>query len=260
MSRCRNRRGDETPPKQALPRDAQLGLNHRTFIDPNDETNRWQDEKAATAVAVLDRPGSRGPGPRRSCGLRAEPLWADEPADTPGSVPARGCPRAGGGHPSTTYVAARLQRPSPRTLPVWPCSGWGLPSRAGHPARWWSLAPPFHPYRSPEGVRRSVLCGTVPRVTPGGCCPPPCPAEPGRSSAGASTRRDRLAGSSASPRVAGPGRCRAPGADTLASATPGTFGRGCGPRRRRRSAPRRSGTAQGRSRCTTLWAPATMAA
>lgn len=30
---------------------------------------------------------------------------------------------------------------------------------------------------------RSVLCGTVPRVTPGGCYPPPCSAEPGRSSA-----------------------------------------------------------------------------
>jgi hypothetical protein len=27
-------------------------------------------------------------------------------------VPARGCPRAGGDHPSTTYVAARLQRPT----------------------------------------------------------------------------------------------------------------------------------------------------
>jgi hypothetical protein len=37
---------------------------------------------------------------------------ADELADTPGSVPARGCPRAGDGHPSTTYVAARLQRPT----------------------------------------------------------------------------------------------------------------------------------------------------
>src|SRR6478609_5114322 len=35
---------------------------------------------------------------------------ADEPVCTPGSVPARGCPRAGDGHPSTTYVAARLQR------------------------------------------------------------------------------------------------------------------------------------------------------
>jgi hypothetical protein len=30
--------------------------------------------------------------------------------------------------------------------------------------------------------RRSVLCGTVSRVTPGGCYPPPCSAEPGRSS------------------------------------------------------------------------------
>jgi hypothetical protein len=27
--------------------------------------------------------------------------------------------------------------------------------------------------------RRSVLCGTVPRVTPGGRYPPPCPVEPG---------------------------------------------------------------------------------
>src|SRR5689334_21455827 len=28
----------------------------------------------------------------------------------------------------------------------WSCSGWGLPSRPGHPGRWWSLTPPFHPY------------------------------------------------------------------------------------------------------------------
>src|SRR6187401_142314 len=31
--------------------------------------------------------------------------------------------------------------------------------------------------------RRSVLCGTFPRVTPGGRYPPPCPVEPGPSSA-----------------------------------------------------------------------------
>ena len=30
--------------------------------------------------------------------------------------------------------------------PIWSCSGWGLPSRLGHPSRWWSLTPPFHPY------------------------------------------------------------------------------------------------------------------
>src|SRR5690606_30313387 len=59
--------------------------------------------------------------------------------------------------------------------------------RTGHPARWWSLTPPFHPYRASRAgarpARRSVLCGTVPRVTPGGRYPPPCPSEPGRSSA-----------------------------------------------------------------------------
>ena len=38
--------------------------------------------------------------------------------------------------------------------------------------------------RRPEGRgRRSAFCGTVPRVTPGGCYPPPCPSEPGLSSA-----------------------------------------------------------------------------
>jgi hypothetical protein len=39
-------------------------------------------------------------------------------------------------------------------LPVWSCSGWGLPSRTGHPVRWWALTPPFHPYRfRPEGQK-----------------------------------------------------------------------------------------------------------
>ena len=30
--------------------------------------------------------------------------------------------------------------------PVWPCVGWGLPSRACHHARWCALTAPFHPY------------------------------------------------------------------------------------------------------------------
>ena len=30
--------------------------------------------------------------------------------------------------------------------PVRPCSGWGLPSRPGHPGRWCALTAPFHPY------------------------------------------------------------------------------------------------------------------
>ncbi len=40
------------------------------------------------------------------------------------------------------------------SLLIWPCSRWGLPSRTGHPARWWALTPPFHPY----------LDGSIPTV------------------------------------------------------------------------------------------------
>jgi len=45
---------------------------------------------------------------------------------------------------------AALERPAQCPAdgaPSWPCSGWGLPSRPGHPGRWWSLTPPFHPHR-----------------------------------------------------------------------------------------------------------------
>jgi hypothetical protein len=76
-------------------------------------------------------------------------------------------------------------------------SKWGLPSHPSHLGCWWSLTPPFHPYLRPlkvpgtssVGQRRSVFCGTVPRVTPGGCCPPPCSAESGLSSTSHSRRR-----------------------------------------------------------------------
>src|SRR5713226_7789477 len=45
--------------------------------------------------------------------------------------------------------------------------------------------------------RRSVFCGTIPRVTPGRRYRPPCPAEPGPSSASwdIPERRDRPANS-----------------------------------------------------------------
>jgi len=43
-----------------------------------------------------------------------------------------------------------------RPPPVWPCSGWGLPSRPGRPGRWCALTAPLHPY----------LCGA-----PGGASP-----------------------------------------------------------------------------------------
>jgi len=51
--------------------------------------------------------------------------------------------------------------------------------------------------RPKPGPGRSVLCGTVPRVTPGRCYRPPCPVEPGPSSPdhARTARRDRPAGS-----------------------------------------------------------------
>jgi len=82
--------------------------------------------------------------------------------------------------------------PRPADRPTWPCSRWGLPSHGSHLPRWWSLTPPFHPYL--DRSRRSALCGTVPRVTPGGRYPPPCPVESGLSSTLA--RRDHPADSS----------------------------------------------------------------
>ena len=36
--------------------------------------------------------------------------------------------------------------PDQLVLPVWPCTGWGLPSQASHPACWCALTAPFHPY------------------------------------------------------------------------------------------------------------------
>ena len=84
---------------------------------------------------------------------------ADGLAHRPGSV-RRAASRRHGWRPSiwecrcrlprATYPRARAGRP--RTLAVWSCSRWGLPSHDGHPPCWWSLAPPFHPDHRPEAV------------------------------------------------------------------------------------------------------------
>ena len=54
--------------------------------------------------------------------------------------PERNAP--GGDHPSMRPTwGHRAGSPSH----AWPCSGWGLPSRSGHPDRWCALTAPFHP-------------------------------------------------------------------------------------------------------------------
>ncbi len=104
----------------------------------------------------------------------------DEPACKPGSV-TRAEAHADG-HPSGTTVAGGLVRSTrrhrtgsppaqgPRRTPSRPCSGWGLPSRPGHPGRWCALTAPFHPYcrlarrRCGSGLFSVALSRGSPRV------------------------------------------------------------------------------------------------
>ena len=121
--------------------------------------------------------------PRRAILTTRRPLAGQSPgadglAHRPGSV-RRTASRRHGWRPSisgcrcrqppATYPRARADRP--RTLAVWSCSRWGLPSHDGLPPRWWSLAPPFHPYLRSEDRRRSVFCGTDPAGCPGWVLP-----------------------------------------------------------------------------------------
>jgi len=63
-----------------------------------------------------------------------------------------------GDHPSVRPTRECQRAGSP--LPVRPCSGWGLPSRPGHPGRWCALTAPFHPHLCPfpEGTGPSAVC------------------------------------------------------------------------------------------------------
>src|SRR5690606_20920559 len=130
-----------------------------------------------------------------------------ESAGTPGSVPRPRHRGRGGGHPSRTHVAVRLERPtrrhrasSPRAPAVWSCSGWGLPSRAGHPTRWWSLTPPFHPYRRGPGTAAAVcFLWHFPAGHPGWALPTTLLCGARTFLVAPKGRRDRLADSSAPP-------------------------------------------------------------
>jgi hypothetical protein len=84
-----------------------------------------------------------------------------------------GLPGDSGGRPSSAEAVRPLSDLAPggvyRAVRVTPDAGGLLHHR-------FTLTPT-------RGPRRSAFCGTVPRVTPGGRYPPPCPVEPGRSSA-----------------------------------------------------------------------------
>ncbi len=159
----------------------------------------------------------RSPGPRRTAPARVNPragaMTTDESACTPGSVSRGPCGPRGGGHPSGTGVTtglvrstrglgrAALGRPrrAVRRQPLLTLLRVGFTEPSGSPRTLVVSYTTVSPLPGASRPRRSAFCGTFPRVTPGGCYPPPCPVEPGRSSAGPrkGPRRDRPAGSSA---------------------------------------------------------------
>ena len=71
--------------------------------------------------------------------------------------------------PDTDSEARASRRPYSVLLPV----GFAVPLPL--PVARCALTAPFHPCRGVRNApRRSVLCGTFPRVTPAGCYPAPC--------------------------------------------------------------------------------------
>ena len=126
----------------------------------------------------------------------------------------------GGGHPSATPVAGCLVRSTrelgraalerSRECPKAPFLillrvGFTEPPRSpGVLVVSYTTVSPL-PSTSLSGRRgRFAFCGTVPRVTPGGCCPPPCSVESGLSSVPSDRvgwHRDRPADSSAGQRT-----------------------------------------------------------
>ena len=100
-------------------------------------------------------------------GVSARTISGGESTRTPDSVPRAPCGGPGrrpslsaGGCPTAlaAYPGVLVGPGSPP--PFWPCSGWGLPSRPGHPGRWGALTAPFHP----------CLCGTPGGVSPSAVC------------------------------------------------------------------------------------------
>jgi len=84
-------------------------------------------------------------------------------ADKPGSVGltgvrrlviylVRASPRASSGQPGDVGEPGRL------SLPIGPCTGWGLPSYPCYQRYWCALTAPFHPYaRPPSRAARGLL-------------------------------------------------------------------------------------------------------
>ena len=86
-----------------------------------------------------------------------------------------------GDHSSGMCVAAHLARPTrtamrktPRAVPIWSCSRWGLPCRSCCQERGALLPHHFNLAAAFRAGRRCHFCGAVPGVAPAGRYPAPC--------------------------------------------------------------------------------------
>jgi hypothetical protein len=59
----------------------------------------------------------------------------------------------------SSYLPGSIGRAARSLLGIAPDE---VASRAGHPARWWALTPPFHPYRLPGGLFSVALPAGLP--------------------------------------------------------------------------------------------------
>ena len=89
----------------------------------------------------------------------------------------------------------------PPIVSIWRCSGRGLPSRTGHPARWWSLTPPFHPYRVGVEFHINLAVCSLWRYPAGHPGLPLATVLPFGARTFLSLRRGRPTGSEPSPRI-----------------------------------------------------------
>ena len=192
----------------------QARLGHATAAETLDTySHLWPDSDDRTREAVDSQLGGDS---RAGCGLSAD---QSEPLSTYPQVSGlwwtsravgRVLSRAAVAGDAVTVI--HLGWPLPTTSSALPACSGGPPSiarclgllRMGFTEPTWSPRSLVVSYTTVSPLLlplarqgRSVLCGTVPRVTPGGCWPPSCPSEPGPSSAVVAHRRDRPPDSSA---------------------------------------------------------------
>ena len=119
----------------------------------------WQPSERMTAVRAggagepTRRPDSVGGRTSRS-GPEQPSLWTRRRRRVRATYP-----QTQAGRPLGAEAPAPARAPEPKLrCSSWSCSRWGLPSRPGHPRRWWSLTPPFHPCPHP-GVNAEAVGG-----------------------------------------------------------------------------------------------------